>query len=153
MHKIDLKIATPEKVVYRDEEIDSITLPTQQGEITVLPGHIPLVSALQPGEVLVRKGKEEEVIAVSGGFLEVLATKVVILADTAERSEEIDVKRAEEAIERAEELKKTRTTDAQEFAALTAKINKELARVKVGRKRRGRIEQRGGGMKKYTQDK
>ena len=53
MKKIDLKIATPERVVYRNEAVDSITLPTQQGEITVLPGHIPLVSALQPGEVVV----------------------------------------------------------------------------------------------------
>ena len=143
MNKINLKITTPERVVYKDEEVDSITLPTSQGEITVLPGHIPLISVLQPGEIVVRNSKEEIVMAVSGGFLEVLSTKVVILADTAERSEEIDIKRAEEAIKRAEELKNTRAVDVREFASLTVQIEKELARVKVGRKYRERIEKRG----------
>lgn len=135
MQKINLKIATPERVVYRND-VDSITLPTREGEITVLPGHIPLISVLKPGEIKIKNGKDEESLAVSGGFIEVLTTKVVILADTAEHSEEIDVKRAEEAMKRAQELKETRNVDAREFAMLAARIEKELARVKVGRKKK-----------------
>jgi F-type H+-transporting ATPase subunit epsilon len=140
MQKISFKIATPERVDYR-KDVDSITLPTREGEITVLPGHIPLISVLKPGEICVRDGKEEEFLAVSGGFIEVLSTKVVVLADTAERSDEIDIKRAEEAVKRAQELKETRNVDAREFAMLASRIEKELARVKVGRKRRSTSSQ------------
>jgi len=102
---IKFEIVTPERVVFK-EEISQITLPTKMGEITVLPNHIPLVSALLPGVVHVKKTNgEDEVISISGGFLEVLKDKVVILADTAERAEELDFKRAEEAHRRAVELK------------------------------------------------
>ena len=141
MPKINFKIATPERVVFKDE-VDLITLPTQEGEITVLYNHIPLIGVLRPGEIHVKKGNEEFSMAVSGGFIEVLAQKVVVLADTAERSEEIDIKRAQEAIERANELRNQRITDAKEFAALTAQIEKELARLKVGRKHNQRVNAR-----------
>ena len=102
---IQFEIVTPKRVVLKDE-ILQITLPTRAGEITVLPNHIPLVSSLVPGVVHVKKKNgEDEVISISGGFLEVLKDKVVILADTAERAEEIDLARAEEGRRRAEELK------------------------------------------------
>jgi len=139
MQKINFKIATPERVVFKNE-VDSITIPTMEGEITILPNHIPLISVLKPGEIRVVNGKDTQSIAVSGGFIEVLSTKVVVLADTAEKSEEIDIKRAEEAVKRAQELKNMRQTDATEFAMLSAKIEKELARVKVARNYRPRVE-------------
>ncbi|MBU1131963.1 ATP synthase F1 subunit epsilon [Patescibacteria group bacterium] len=149
---MNLKIVTPEKVVLRDEA-DSITLPTMEGEITILPNHIPLIAVLVPGEIQVRMGKNVKFMAVSGGFIEVLSTKVVVLADTAERSEEIDIRRAEEAIKRAQELKEKRMVDAREFAMLSAKIEKEFARIRVGRRRRTSIEQQAAEIGKYQDEK
>ncbi|HAH04160.1 MAG: ATP synthase epsilon chain [Parcubacteria group bacterium GW2011_GWA2_43_17] len=132
--KIQFKIATPERVVY-EAEIDQITLPTKLGEITILPNHIPLVSALAPGEVLIKQGKEEVPLAVSGGFVELSNNKLVILADTAERVEEIDTERAEQARDRARALlNKKQTADEVDFTALAVKIEKEMARLKVANK-------------------
>lgn len=126
---INFEIVTPERVVLK-EEILQITVPTKAGEITVLPNHIPLVSSLMPGVIFIKKRNgENEIMSISGGFLEVLKNKVVILADTAERADEIDIKRAEEAYRRAEEIKKnTRHTDQVDFAEVNANIARELAR-------------------------
>lgn len=129
MRIINFEIVTPEKIVL-SEEITQITVPTKAGEITVLPHHIPLVSSLMPGVVFIKKKDgEDEIISISGGFLEVLKNKVVILADTAERADEIDITRAEEAYRRAEEIKKNiRHTDQVNFTEINANIAKELAR-------------------------
>ncbi|PIR94431.1 ATP synthase F1 subunit epsilon [Candidatus Falkowbacteria bacterium CG10_big_fil_rev_8_21_14_0_10_39_11] len=151
MDKINFKIATPEKVVFK-EQVDQITLPTMQGEITILPNHIPLIAVLQPGELKIVIGQEEKMLSVSGGFIEVLADKVVVLADTAERAEDLDVERAEAARKRAEEALSQKKTDAKEFAKLSALIEKETARVRVARKHRIRIDQKGIGQKKYNED-
>jgi len=144
MEKINFKIATPERVVFKDK-VDSVTLPTKQGEITVLPNHVPLISVLQAGEIVVRTGDKEFSMSVSGGFLEVLSTKTVVLADRAERSEEIDIERAEAAMKRARDLREQKSSDVREFAKLSAQIEKELVRVKHFQ----RVEQRGVGVKKY----
>lgn len=134
--KIKFKIVTPERVVY-EEEIDQLTLPTKQGEITILPDHIPLVSSLSAGELRVKKGEEIVPMAISGGFLEVQGrNQVVVLADTAERAVEIDEARAEEARRKAEELRREKIGEAEGFAMLSAKIEKELARLRVKRKHR-----------------
>lgn len=133
MEKISLKIATPEKVIFKDY-VDQITLPTTSGEITVLPNHIPLISILQPGEIKIIKDNEETPLAVSGGFIEIQAEKVVILADTAEKAYDIDLERAEAARERAEKAMKEKKTDATEYAYISAKIEKELARLRIGKK-------------------
>ncbi|NQT49301.1 ATP synthase F1 subunit epsilon [Candidatus Kuenenbacteria bacterium] len=146
--KINFKIATPERVVFKDD-IDSVTVPTQMGEITILPNHIPLISILVAGEITIRNGEETIAMSVAGGFLEVLSTKVVVLADRAERSEEIDVERATEAMKRANELREEKAVDSREFAALSAQIEKEMARIRVGRKHSRRVEQRGFNVKKY----
>src|SRR3989344_3161824 len=99
--KISFEITTPERVVYKDE-VDQITIPTSEGEITVLPNHIPLVSMLAPGALTVKKNGEEIYMATSGGFIEVQnGNKVIVLADTAERSEELSVEAIEAARERA----------------------------------------------------
>ena len=129
---IKFEIVTPERVVLR-EDIRQITLPTKMGEITVLPNHIPLVASLIPGVVHIKKKDgQDEVISVSGGFLEVLKDKVVILADTAERAEEIDLARAEEGHRRAEELKKqARSGEKVNFTEINASLERELARTKA----------------------
>ncbi len=134
-NKIKFEIVTPERTVLK-ETVEQITLPTKSGEITVLPGHVPLVSMLSPGEIIIKKEGENVSMAVSGGFVEVMVNKVVVLADTAERAEDIDRERAEEAKRRAEKLKEQKTGDAREFAALSSMIEKEMARIRVARKHR-----------------
>lgn len=129
-HKtIQFELVTPERVVLR-EEIRQITLPTTSGEVTILPEHIPLVSILKPGVLEVRRPDDSlEIMSVSGGFLEVMKDKIVILADTAERAAELDEQRVEEARQRAEEAKKTAINiDDVEFARIAARLEKELAR-------------------------
>lgn len=134
-NKINFEITTPERIVYSDQ-IDEVVLPTPNGEIGILPNHIPLVSLLSAGEIRVKKGSDVIYMAVSGGFIEVRPDKVMVLADTAEHAEEIDEAKAEEARKRAQELSKEKRADAREFAALSAKIEKELARLKVAKRRR-----------------
>ncbi|MDP3900018.1 MAG: ATP synthase F1 subunit epsilon [bacterium] len=134
---LHFEIVTPERVVLK-QEVLQLTVPTKQGEITVLPHHIPLIASLQAGVIeIVMPNKQIETMAVSGGFIEVLPTKVVILADTAERAADIDEARAEEARTRAQEtmLEKKEHVD---FTAIQAKIAKEMARVKAVRRHRGR---------------
>jgi F-type H+-transporting ATPase subunit epsilon len=132
--KIKFKIVTPERTVY-ESEIDQLTLPTREGEITVLPNHIPLISVLQSGELVAKAGGEEVAMAVSGGMVEVRRNEITILADTAERAEEIDLKRAEEARARAEQLKKEKIrADETEYATAAAIFEKNLARIRVARK-------------------
>lgn len=135
MKDIKLKIVTPEKILFEDK-VSQVSVSTVLGEITILPNHIPLVSQLAPGEIVVKKDKqaEEDLMAVSGGFVEVLPDQIVILADTAERAADIDEERAEAARKQAEEVLKEKISDAESFAALTAKMEKELARLKVARK-------------------
>lgn len=129
---IKFEIVTPERVVYLGDVLQ-VTVPTKQGEITVLANHIPLVSTLQAGvlEIMTPEGKRE-VLSLSGGFLEVLKDKVVILADTAEMAEEIDVTKAEAARLRAEEtIKKIGRSDQQYFSNVSAQIAKEMARTRA----------------------
>jgi F-type H+-transporting ATPase subunit epsilon len=134
---IQFEIVTPEREVLR-EKVIQVTVPTKEGEITVLPNHIPLVAVLVPGVIEVKTPKGGiEVMAVSGGFIEVLKDKVVILADTAERAEEIDIERAEEARKRAEELKlKDTRYDREQFTRISALIEKEIARTRAAKRYR-----------------
>jgi F-type H+-transporting ATPase subunit epsilon len=128
------KIATPERVV-KEIEVDSVTLPTQLGEITVLTNHIPLVANLVPGEIRYKAGSDQGFFAVSGGFIEIQKkNEVIVLADTAEFGHEIDVKRAEEARERAKELMQKSYKDERSFADASGVLEKNLARLKVARK-------------------
>ncbi len=134
MASIKFKIVTPERLVY-EAEADSVSLPTPQGEITILPNHIPLVSSLVPGELLVRKGIDVQPMAISGGFIEVReGSEVTILADTAERFHEIDAARADEARVRAEKLLTERHEDDVDYTALAAKMEKEISRLRVAKK-------------------
>lgn len=133
--KLKFKIVTPERVVL-DKVVDQVTLPTQSGQITVLPNHIPLLSALQAGEVIVKSGKEESSLVIAGGFLEVRKNEVIILTENAEQAHEIDEVRAQEAKKRAEELlKNAKNKEDVDYTGLAAKIEKELARLKVAKRK------------------
>ena len=131
------KIVTPDGVIYEDE-IESVSLPTQNGEITVLPHHIPLISVIKIGEIRIVKDGHEVGVAVSSGVLEVREqSEVIVIADTAERAEHIDLERAEAARKRAQELMlQEKFEDDVQFAALQAQMEKELTRIKVGNKYR-----------------
>ena len=137
MSKINLKVVTPERIVYEDE-VDLVTAMTEAGEITVLPEHIPLVSNLRAGEMRLKKDGEEHLLVASTGFLQVRpGNQVVILADTAERAEELDLAKIEEAKERAQKLmEEKRHVDNVAFANAAAMMERELARYKVAKRRK-----------------
>ncbi len=136
MRKIKLKIVTPEKIVLTDE-VSQVSVETKMGQITVLPGHLPLVAELEAGEIIVKQNeKKEDWMAVSGGFIEVLPNQVVILADTAEYAEDIDEKRAEEAKKKAQQILKEKIIDSEDYAMVAAKLRKELVRLKVVRRKK-----------------
>lgn len=126
-------IETPHGTTYQDE-VEKVTIPTTSGQITVLPAHIPLITVLQPGAVIVHKEGQMVELAVSSGVAQIKPdSHVVLMADTAERAEDIDVERAEQARKRAEELLAQAADQADvDFAYLQAKIQKELARTHVG---------------------
>lgn len=137
MNTIHFKIATPEKVIY-ENDVFKISIPTTTGEITILPHHIPLVSIVQAGELKITDESGEQIIAVSSGFVEIKANnEVVILADNAERAELIDIERAEAARKRAEEeMQKVKSQEGVDYAKLQAIIDREMNRVRIGKKYR-----------------
>ncbi|HNU81269.1 MAG TPA: ATP synthase F1 subunit epsilon [bacterium] len=126
---IKFEIVTPERTVFK-QEVFQVTVPTQSGEITVLPDHIPLVSILKPGVLEIKTvDQETEIISVSGGFIEVLRDKIVILADTAERAQELDENIIAEARRRAEVSKEeAMSQDNYDLSAVAAKLEIEVAR-------------------------
>ncbi|OGY25147.1 MAG: ATP synthase F1 subunit epsilon [Candidatus Woykebacteria bacterium RIFCSPHIGHO2_01_FULL_39_12] len=129
-----LEIVTPEKIAY-SEEADQVTLPTALGEITVLPGHTPLVTQLLPGELVLKKGNQYSILASGGGFAEITGKKVSVVTDLAQRPEEIDERAAEEARKRAEEaLTERERLSEEEFAVTAANLQKALAQLRVKRK-------------------
>jgi len=136
MSSLKLDIVTAERVVYSDEA-DVVVAPGIDGQLGILPHHAPLMTTLQPGELRVRKGGEEFSLAISGGFLEVRPDRVIILADAAERAEEIDVSRAEEAKRRAEERLRQPTPEV-DVAQADAAMRRALARLQVVEQRRKR---------------
>ena len=135
MAKLKFQIVTPERTVLH-EEVDSLSCPTQNGQITILPNHIPLISALQSGELTARMGDRNEHIAVSGGFVEVRpGNQIIVLADSAERADEIDPTRAEDARKAAEEAMKGEVSrSSEEFATIAAALQKNLVRLKVSKR-------------------
>jgi F-type H+-transporting ATPase subunit epsilon len=136
MSSIRLDIVTAERVVY-SEDVDVVVAPGVEGQLGILPHHAPLMTTLQEGELQVRKGGEEFLLAISGGFLEVRPDRIIVLADAAERAGEIDVARAEEAKRRAEEQLSYRTPGV-DTAQAEASLRRSLTRLKVAEKRRKR---------------
>jgi F-type H+-transporting ATPase subunit epsilon len=131
-----LEIVTAERVVFSDE-VDLVVAPGVQGELGILPHHAPLMTMLLPGELRVKKGGEEAYMAISGGFLEVRPDRIIILADAAERAEEIDIERAEAAKKRAEERLKHPVPEVDTSRA-EASLRRAIARIQVGQRRKRR---------------
>src|ERR1700682_717560 len=98
-----VQIVTAEREVFAEEGVDMVVAPGAEGVVGILPRHAPLLTTLQPGVVRIKKGGTEEAMSVGGGFLQVARGQVLILADTAERADEIDEARAEEGRRRARE--------------------------------------------------
>ncbi len=134
---IRIDIVTAERLVF-SEEADIVIVPGVEGEMGILPHHSPLMTMIRPGEILVRKGQEEYYMAVSGGFLEVKPDPITILADAAERADEIDIARAEAAKKRAEERIAHRMVEGVDTARAEASLHRALARLRVAEKRRQR---------------
>ena len=134
MATLRLEIVTAERTVFSDD-VTGVVAWGVEGQLGILPHHAPLMTMLQPGDLLIRKGNEEQYLVISGGFLEVRPDKVIILADACERAEEIDIERAEEAKRRAEEILKTRPPEV-DTAAAEAALRRSLIRLKVVEKRR-----------------
>jgi F-type H+-transporting ATPase subunit epsilon len=136
---LKLKVVTPDKVIV-DEVVDNLSIPTTSGVITVLDKHIPLVSTIKSGEMIVRKAGSGISYAVFKGLVNVRPhrkglTEVVVLLERGESVEELDHARAEEALARAKAMK-TEKADDEDFALFEGMIEKELNRVKIAVKHR-----------------
>ena len=134
---LNLEIITAEGVAHQDK-VDALIAPGIAGQLTILPNHAPLMTMIEPGELTLRKGTEETYIAVTGGYLEVLDNKVLVLADSAERAEEIDINRAELAKERAQQLLQSGAPSDVDQVRVEAALRRSLARLKVAERRRRR---------------
>ncbi|MBI3362499.1 MAG: F0F1 ATP synthase subunit epsilon [Chloroflexi bacterium] len=135
---IRCEIVTQERLLY-SEDVDMVIAPGSDGELGILPHHAPLLTSLAYGELRLKKGGGEESFAIGGGILEVTPDRVTVLADSAERAEEIDLSRAEEARRRAEEmLSAGPPADEDSLAALDAALRRSNIRLKVAHKRAGR---------------
>lgn len=135
--KLALEIITPIKVVL-SEEVDEITIPTIDGEISILPNHVNLLTKIAPGEMVIRKGSHADLFAITGGFLEVINSHVNVLADYAIHAEDIEIAKVEEAKERAQKAMKEKLTE-EDFRVANAELAKSLLQLKVARKRKVRI--------------
>jgi F-type H+-transporting ATPase subunit epsilon len=133
--QIQFKIVTPEKVLY-DAMVESVSFPTAEGEITVLPHHIPIISAIKPGELKIKIDGKEEFFHVTSGVLEVDDKSITLLSDAAERAHEVDEKRAEEAVKRAQTIMSEIRHDEEGYAEAVAEMERALSRIKIARKHR-----------------
>ena len=139
MATVKLDIVTAEKLIYSGD-VDIVIAPGSEGQLGILPHHAPLMTALDAGELIARKGTEEYTLAISGGFLEVLPDRIIVLADAAERAEEIDISRAEAAKKRAQE-NLAHSASQVEVAVAEAALHRAIARIEVAEriKRRKKI--------------
>jgi F-type H+-transporting ATPase subunit epsilon len=136
---LTVEIVTAERKLLEESGIDEVIAPGVEGQLAVLPMHAAFMTMLAPGELILKKGGEEHPYAVTGGFFEVLNDRVIVLADAAERAEEIDVERAEAARARAQQALERRES-LEEAAAMQAALARSMVRIKVAeslRRRRG----------------
>jgi F-type H+-transporting ATPase subunit epsilon len=132
---LSVSIVTAEREVFAEDGVDELIVPGVEGELGVLTMHAPLLTMIQPGLLRIVKSGEETEMAITGGFIEVRDNRVTILADSAERAEEIDVARAEEARRRAERALEERET-REDLAMAEAALARALMRLKVAQRRR-----------------
>lgn len=133
---LKLEIVSPERRVY-DAEVDMVVVPGINGQLGILPHHTPLISSLGVGELRIRKGGSEESMLISGGFVEVRPDKVVVMADLAEHSDEIDEARAVEARKQAQQ-ELEQATDSVDLARVRAALQTALMRERIAVRRRSR---------------
>src|SRR4030088_2712933 len=133
-----VQIVTAEREVFADDAVDMVVAPGAEGVVGILPRHAPLLTTLHPGVVRIKKGGTEEAMAVGGGFLQVARNQVLILADTAERADEVDEARAEEARRRARENLAQSLRNRRRLEAGTAGValRRQESRIQVARRRR-----------------
>lgn len=117
------------------DDIEVLTTPTTQGEISIMANHVSLVTVIAPGEIRIKKDGATSFMSITGGFIQVARKKVTILADAAERADEIDLDRAERARERAKKLLDEKQLDRVTHADTVAALQRSLLRIKVARQR------------------
>lgn len=140
MSTLSLKIVSPEKLVFEETDFDSITFPTQDGEITVLPGHIPLISKIAPGEITARKKDKNVSLVTTDGFLNVAKNGTIsVLSDYAIRSEDVEIAKVQEAKRKAEAAMKEKKSE-RDFAIAEAELRRTLLELKVANKRKQNIK-------------
>jgi F-type H+-transporting ATPase subunit epsilon len=135
MPGLSVEIVTAERKVM-ETEADMVIAPGSEGEVGILPRHAPFLTALVPGVMVLKHGSEEEVLAVSGGFLQVANNRVLILADTAERADELDEQRAQEARARAETALRDAAKGTMQADSARAALQRSVIRLNVARRRR-----------------
>jgi F-type H+-transporting ATPase subunit epsilon len=135
---LSVEIVTVERTVLKEEGVDEVIAPGVEGQLAVLPQHAAFMTMLAPGELILKKGGDEIPFSVTGGFFEVLRDRVVVLADAAERADEIDIARAEEARQRAQ-LALERKETIEDMAAVQASLQRALIRLRVAEQRRRRV--------------
>ena len=127
-----LQIITPEKIVYSDE-IDEIVVPAIDGEIAILPNHINLLTQIVPGELIVKKGISTQLIAITGGFLEINNNEINILADYAIKAQDVEAARAMEAKKRAEKIMSEKSTE-KDFKIAQGELIKAILELRISTK-------------------
>lgn len=128
--RLTLEIATPTRLLLA-ESVDEVVAPGIEGYFGVLPGHAPFLTTLGVGEITYRAGRDQHHLALSGGFAEVRNDKVIILADTAERPDEVDRARAERARQRAEQRLGGRTSEEIDYTRAMCALTRAVARLQV----------------------
>jgi F-type H+-transporting ATPase subunit epsilon len=131
---LTLEIVTPAAVVY-SAAVQMVTLPAVNGQIGVFPRHVPLLTRIVPGEIIVRKDGQDELVAVGEGLVEITGDRVSIVTDMAIKAADIDEARAEEARQRAEARLREKIAD-EEVATVNASLARALAQLRVKRHRR-----------------
>jgi F-type H+-transporting ATPase subunit epsilon len=135
MAKLQLEIVTPESKTF-SEEVDMVVLPGVEGELGILPLHVPLMTRLMPGEVRITQGQKETDLVVGTGFVEVTQTKVSILTDMAMSDAEVDEAAAEEAVSRAKEALQSKDLNSEEVSEIEGAIARSLAQLRFKKRRR-----------------
>ena len=144
---LKLEIVTQERRVYSADDVEMVIAPGAEGELGILPRHAPLITPLQEGVMRIKHtAASEELVAIHGGFMEVLPDKVTVLADAAERAEEIDIARAEESRRRAEQTMQQHRDNKLDYERADAALRRSLVRLKIagGRRRREMPTQKSG---------
>ncbi len=143
MPRLRVQIVTAEREVHTEDDVDMVVAPGSEGVVGILPRHAPLLTNLVPGVVRIKKNGTETSMAVGGGFLQVARDRVLILADTAEREDEVDEARAEESRHRAQQAlaDAVRAGGPVQVEAARSALRRSLARIEVAQRRRRRPAQ------------